>query len=456
MMTVIDVNIFEERAPLGSHPVICYALGVLVVLLLVSLGWAADEGVPSPDASDTTAPPLGAPAPDPAAAPAPAPAPPVAPKPYRWSVLPNVSYDTDDKFGLGARAQFDVLEPGFTPFRSSFVVHLFATTNGYHHHRFRFDLVGLGAEHRLRLTGHVAFRAWLNDGYWGLGNGTTRASAYAGPFEDGDPLAKFYHYSLIQPFSNLTLRADVSGPWLVYASAQVRYTLVRTYQGSLLEQERPFGMEGGSAVQLGGGVLFDTREPEVSPTGGLLLELGARGVLQAQGAPFGGPFGSVRGYLSVGSRLVYASRLMGEYLYGEVPFYEMVQWGGFVPIGGFGGADTLRGDSFGRWRGPGKVVLDNELRVDVIRHELFHEDLRWQVVPLADVGFVFGAGADASAPPPENPLHASAGLGVRAIWATTLVGRADFAVGEDRVVDGAGREASARSYGFYLAFDHMF
>jgi len=371
-------------------------------------------------------------------------------------VLPNVSYDTDDKFGLGARAQLDVLRDGVTPYKSSFVVHLFTTTNGYHHHRFRFDLVGLGKEHRLRLTGHFAFRAWLNDGYWGVGNGTVRDDAYAGPFEDGDLAAKYYHYSLIQPFSNLTLRADVGGPWVAYGSVQARYTWVRAYEGSLLEAEQPFGMDGGAALQVTGGMLYDTREPEVTPDGGVLLEAGARGILQTQGAPFGGPFVSARGYLSLGPRVVFASRVMGEYLAGEVPFYEMVHWGGFVPIDGFGGADTLRGDSFGRWRGPGKVVLDNELRIDVVTHRLAKEDLRWQLVPLADVGAVFGAGPDASAPAPANPFHPTAGLGVRAIWATTLVGRADFAVGEDRALRADGQVESARSYGFYLAFDHMF
>jgi hypothetical protein len=134
----------------------------------------------------------------------------------------------------------------------------------------------------------------------------------------------------------------------------------------------------------------------------------------------------------------------------------MVHWGGFVPIAGFGGADTLRGIQFGRWRAPGKMVLDTEWRVDVLRHRLLKEPMRWQLVPLADVGAVFGAGEAADAPAPANPLHPTAGLGVRAIWATTLVGRADVAIGEDKVRDARGNVRSAPNLGFYLAFDHTF
>lgn len=386
----------------------------------------------------------------------PAPAVP-ADRDLKWSALPNVSYDSDDKFGLGARAQFDVLRPGYAPYRASYVVHLFATTNGYHHHRFRFDLVGIGPHDNLRLTGHLAFRAWLNDGYWGIGNGTMRqAELESEALPEDDPLQKYYRYRLVQPFSNLTLRDALGGPWVAYGSVQARYTSVHTYEGSLLEAEAPFGMEGGPAVQLSGGVLYDTREPEVTPARGMLLELGARGVVGAHGQRFGGPFASARGYVTLAPHLTYAARWMTEYLAGEVPFYEMVHWGGFVPIPGFGGAETLRGIPFGRWRAPGKMVLDTELRMDVGTMRAAGEDLRWQLVPLADVGVVFGAGEDASAPPPANPLHPTAGLGVRAIWATTLVGRADIAVGEDHLIDAAGELRSVPDLGFYLAFDHTF
>lgn len=375
---------------------------------------------------------------------------------WRWSALPNISYDTDDGFGLGARGQFDHRVPGYDPYRSSFVVHVFASTTGYQHHRFRLDLVGLGREHTLRLTGHFAYRAWLNDGYWGIGNGTVRDTLYEGPYDPLEPAKKHYHYTLIQPFSHLTLRANLGGPWVGYAALEGRYSAVRTYAGSLLEAQHPYGVDGGPAVQASGGMLYDTRAPEVTPTHGVLLEGGARVVEGFDGAPFGGPFLSARAYTTLFPGAVFATRWMGEYLAGDVPFYEMVHWGGFVPIAGFGGADTLRGIPFGRWRAPGKTVLNTELRLDTVRHPLLGEEMRWQILPLADVGAVFGAGEDATEPSPAMPLHPTVGLGLRGIWATTLVGRADFAFGWDRVREPDGFIHSTRDIGFYLAFDHTF
>lgn len=372
----------------------------------------------------------------------------------RWSAIPVASYDSDDGFGAGARAQVDLLRPGYEPFRASYVVHLFTTTRGYHHHRFRFDLVGLGADRELRLTGHFAFRAWLNDGYWGVGNGTVRDPALESDDPD-DPARRYYRYRLIQPFSHLTLRWELSGPLLLYGATEVRWSSVEAGPGSLLAADPPPGVDGGLAVQAGGGALWDTRVPEVSPDRGVLLEVSGRGVAQADGTVFGGPFASARGWVSLGEPVVLGGRLMAEYLVGEVPFYEMVHWGGFVPIAGFGGADTLRGVPFGRWRAPGKVVANAELRVDLFETPLAGEPFRGQVVPFVDAGAVFGAGDDADAPPPANPVHPAAGVGLRGIWGETTVGRLDVGVGEDRVARGT-MVVSRPTYGFYLVFDHLF
>jgi hypothetical protein len=364
-----------------------------------------------------------------------------------WLVLPNVSYDSDDKLGFGVRGEVDVQEKGVEPYRSAFVVHAFATTNGYHHHRMRFDLVGLGPKERMRLTGHFALRAWLNDGYWGIGNGTVREVAYADLPED-DPDRKHYRYSLIQPFGQVALRHAIAGPLVAYGSINVRYSVIEAAPGSLLDEEQPLGIDGGLGVQLIAGASWDTREPEVTPTRGWLLEASGRIVTGAY--TFGGPFVSARTWLSLGNRVVLGQRVMGEWLVGDVPFYEMVHWGGMVPIAGMGGADTVRGVAFGRWRAPAKAVSNTELRLDVLRMRALKQELRWQLVPFVDVGTVWGA-IDPSAPAPAFPLHPAAGGGIRAIWGETIVGRADAAVSPDWTNAG-----DALEWGVYLVFDHMF
>ena len=400
---------------------------------------------------------------------------PAAPAAPTRSLFPVAGIDSDDGFGFGARGQLDYpsTRPE-DPYRSSFVVHLFMTTHGYHHDRFKFDLVGLGPHGNLRLMGHFAFRAWLNDGYWGLGNGTVHDRTYDA-LDAEDPLHKFYKYQLIQPFAHLTLRDEVTrlgpGALSVYGSWEGRYSIIHAYPGSLLEAQQPYGVDGGVAVQLAAGALWDTRTPEITPDHGALVEASARviGMLTPEGAgpwtpsTFGGPMLSVRGYVPlVHDRLTYAGRVMAEWLLGPVPFYEMVHWGGFEPIAGVGGSDTLRGDSFGRWHGPGKAVLQNELRLDVLHHKFLHRDLRWQLVPFADAGAVWGVDLEDPAligaetlTPPGIPVHPTAGLGVRAIWATTLVGRFDVAVGQD-VVPTASGLGYGPSLGFYLAVDHTY
>ncbi len=369
----------------------------------------------------------------------------------RWSAIPNASYDSDDGFGLGARGQVDWLNTDYAPYRASAVVHLFVTTNGYHHHRLKFDLVGLGSAHRGRLYGHFAYRAWLNDGYWGIGNTTTLDPRALEDLERDDPERHYNRYRLIQPFGHITWRREVGGPWAFYAGTEARYSVVGVYPGSLLEAESPLGVEGGAAVQAGGGLLFDTREPEISPGRGVYLEVSGRAVGMVDTA-FGGPMVVARGWVQPAAPVVLAGRVMAEYLFGEVPFYEMVHWGGFVPTAGFGGADTIRGVPYGRWRGPGKAVANGEVRIDVLRHQLAGEELRWQLVPYGDVGFVFGAGAES----PSPVFHPAVGLGVRPIWGETLVGRLDVGVGWDRVVSSDGATTRHLSWGFYLVFDHLF
>lgn len=383
-----------------------------------------------------------------------------------WSLFPVAGVDSDDGVGFGVRGQLDMLKPGTDPYKSSFVIHLFTTTQGYHHHRFKFDLVDLGPAGNLRLTGHFAFRAWLNDGYWGLGNGSVHDPSYDDLGKD-DPLRKYYHYQLIQPFAHVTLRDDVTalgpGSLLVYGSWEGRYSIINPYPGSLLEHEQPYGVAGGPAMQLTAGVLWDSRSPEITPDKGALVEVSGRALGMLDGdtwdpSAFGGPMVSLRGYVPVVPRLTWASRIMGEWLLGRVPFYEMVQWGGFVPIAGVGGSDTLRGASFGRWHGPGKAVLQDELRIDVLEHRFLKKSVRWQLAPFADVATVWGLAQEdpallgaATVVAPRVPLHPAGGLGVRGIWGETLVGRFDVGLGQDIVPGGYGR-----SLGFYLAFDHAY
>lgn len=368
-----------------------------------------------------------------------------------WVAVPAFGYDVDDGFGFGARGEIDWYEPGYDPYAFALVAHAYASTNGFHHHRVRFDAPGLGPAHTLRLTGHFAYRQWLNDGYWGMGNDTVLDRAAYDAVPD-DPLYKRYRYTLIQPFGRLTLRGELGGPWAWFAFLAGRWSLIETYAGSVAEEERPLGMEGGWGVQPGLGLLYDTREPELTPDAGVLLELSVRGMPRLPGAEaeWFAAFASARGFVSLGPKVVFGARVMGEAMWGDVPFYDLNTWGGLVPTMGVGGSDSVRGVSFGRWRDDQKVAVNTELRIDVGSHLAFKREVRWQLVPFADAVTVWGETGLG-----DWPVHPGVGLGVHPIVEDTFVGRLDVAVGLDRVREADGSLTPVPNLGVYVVFDHM-
>ncbi len=368
-------------------------------------------------------------------------------------VVPTFSYDSDDLFGYGARGEIARVSEGYAPYKWSLMAQYSATTGGFAFHRIRFDRTGLGEEHRWRLTVRLAWRQWGRDGYWGIGDDTLRLPPSA--FPDARTAADFYRYGLFQPQAYLTARwaLQAGSPWMVYGALNPKDSRVVVIPGSLLDEERPYGTEGGRTITTQGGVLYDSRAPEIAPRDGLLAEAtaGWSPTLSGEAGGYGGPHLSLSAYQSLGGRLVLASRLMGEALFGTVPFYEMVSWLGFEPVVGFGGAMTLRGVPYGRWRGPHKAVLNNELRWSVLEHPfVFGRPLGWELAPFIDLGQTWGAAYEPALP------HAAAGLGLRLIFDRTFVGRVDAGYGLDAVQAPDGGAEAAPSFGFYVAFDHPY
>jgi hypothetical protein len=375
-----------------------------------------------------------------------------------WYVIPNVAYDSDDGLGFGVRGELALHERGYEPYRAAFVLHAFASLRNYHHHRFRFDRVGLGSARRLRLTVHAAYRQWGNDGYWGIGNGTTREREFVGDFESDDPRRQRYRYTLIQPFVHATLRAEMGGGVALFVSLNGKWSVVSARSISLLEEQQPYGMEGGLTLLFSAGLIYDTRQPEVEPRRGLLAEVSGQWAAPLPWGPgnFGGAFFSLRAYHSLASWLVLAWRVMAEMLGGDVPFYEMVHWRGSAPIAGFGGFETLRGVSFGRWRAPSKALANVELRFRLGEHNLFRRPLTWQLGLFGDAGVVWAAGDDALEEELDFPLHVAGGLGLRLIFDRSFVGRLDVGFSNDPVREPTGEVSSAFQYGIYVVFDQAF
>jgi hypothetical protein len=376
--------------------------------------------------------------------------------------MPIGSFDTDDGLGFGGRAEINWREEGVEPYRAALMVQSFVSSKGYQNHELRFDRLQLGRQGLDRLLVYGAWRQWLNDGYWGVGNSAARERDYVGEFEAEDPRRKRYRYTLKQPFVHATLQHDMApgSLWSVYGAVNPKYSIIETYEGSLLAEQRPYGMAGGLAIQLMAGLIHDTRQPEIAPRSGHLLELGGRlsPALSGEAGGFGGLLGSARGYRSLGPRVVLAGRLMAEWLWGTVPFYEQVHWSGLRPVEGVGGADTVRGMSFGRFRAPGKAVANAELRIRTLEWRLLKRPFDIELAPFTDVAAVFGAAEDATANRAQGglPVHPAAGLGVRAVFDRSFVGRLDVGYALDPVLEADGTLVEEPTLGMYMAFDHAF
>ena len=111
-------------------------------------------------------------------------------------------------------------------------------------------------------------------------------------------------------------------------------------------------------------LLYDTRDNEYNPHGGVLLELG----LQAGSG--GGDYTRVyftgRGYHALTPRLLVAARVLGSRMGGDPALNSML----FVPLwekplSMYGGTDTNRGIDRGRFAGPHALFSNLEVRYDL-------------------------------------------------------------------------------------------
>ena len=382
---------------------------------------------------------------------------PTVEKKFTGYALPSFAWDTDDGLGFGGSGEVAWLEEGYAPYRLSIMAAAYATTNGYHHHRIVIDRVGLGPKRRTRLLFYVAWRQWLNEGYWGIGPGTVQERGFLGQHERDDPDRRRYRHQLYQPFFQLTVRHKLNAARTleVFGSISPRWSFVGLYPGSLLEEQQPFGVAGGPSLTVGVGLLHDTRKPEIAPRQGHILDVSARGTpdLGGEAGGYGGPLVSFSGFVPLGSRVVFATRVLGEWLFGTVPFYEMIQWGGAQPVSGLGGFQTVRGLRYGRIRGPGKAVANVELRTRVATVTLFSRSLTFEAAPYVDVGAVWGSDDRG---PAQVPAYPAAGFGGRVIFDKTFVGRLDTGFGYDPILEADGSITPSATWGFYLAFDHPF
>lgn len=429
------------------------------------------------------------------------------PNRLEWGVLPAVSYDIDLGFGFGALVTLAKFKPGYAPYRWRLEILGNATVKNtpgvgptfpFHEDYIKADFPGLW-KGRLRINAQARFRKFSNQGWYGLGNGSLNEK----PWEQFDPeteqseyreARKYYQYDRIYPYLEFNNRIIVwdkprSGPPFAVSSRKIGmipahkrrlevlvgasylYNAFRAYPGSKFaedlatrETDTPDGdtlrakMQGvtnHSVLSFNLGLLYDTRDHEYVTTHGSFTELSVRlspGVDQK--LAFAQLFiGSAHFQPIAGEWLVLATRVAFDWLFGNVPFYELANFGVLVQRDGPGGSWSVRGVPRQRYFGKQKAIANLELRSMFWRFNIKHQRFGLGALAFVDAGRVWTdyetvklAGLDVDATYDRLfGLKVGVGGGLRITWGETLVIRADPAW-----------SPTDDSFGFYVDIGQMF
>jgi hypothetical protein len=148
-----------------------------------------------------------------------------------------------------------------------------------------------------------------------------------------------------------------------------------------------------------------------------------------------------RRYVAIHPRLIWAQRVLAEFMTGSPPFYEMSVIGNsFMRHEGVGGAKTLRGQPRLLYVGPHKMIFNLELRWRVMDMNILRQELTYYLHAFTDFGRVWMNNEHFAL----TQLHFAEGLGVHVQWKKEFVAVVD--VGRSRHKDMA----------IYLTFGNLF
>ena len=300
---------------------------------------------------------------------------------------------------------------------------------------------------RVRIQTRVAFTKENFIRYFGLGN------AVRAPPNDNAP---FYIYGRTHPILEGYVRVALVSSLYVIEGATFTGNWLDVPANSLLAQDmangspevrKLLGSDQNHAVVLAQqSVGWDTRDNEVIPRTGTWEQVDLR-LSPSVGSLFPYGYGEVlavaRGYVPIGSRVVLAGRALGDFLFGDPPFYQLAEYEDTYAIGGTAG---IRGVPAQRYYGKIKLIGNVEVRTDIARFEWLHKPWGLDLVAFFDAGRLW---ADWSSQPQLDGtglgLKYGTGLGIRMIQGTALVVRGDVAWSPD-----------AEPIGGYFAAGEMF
>ncbi len=296
---------------------------------------------------------------------------------YEPAGFPLIGGDSDIGFEFGGVGTLSYFSDGVKPYRWNMDLLLSAsvkagpsgpelTQQGYLWQIDVPEVLGPG----VRINPEVSYTHTINYGYFGLGNASS-----GGPAPATNPNPGRYHEwieSIAQVRSSA--RVNLVGPLAALFAAQYLYVDPTAYPGSVLATDaattKPdgspliYGTTALSLPSLAGGLLYDSRDNEIFPHSGMLHEVGVRleeGFPLNANARYAELGAILRGYVPLGP-FVAAARLVANFQFGNVPFYDLFQAGPFDQKEMPGGSAGIRGVPVGRYLGPIKILGNIELR----------------------------------------------------------------------------------------------
>jgi len=382
--------------------------------------------------------------------------------PYRLEIapLPELSYDSDLGLGFGVMLDATKYHPDFAPYRANLNAQAFLVVGpnpdggvriAFQNHWVRLDLPGLLRD-RLRLRARVGLRHEVNARYYGIGNASVNLRPWTSVDRDADPegwaaARRRYDHQQLKPYLQVEALFHVAGALQGYTALIAWWNWVTLIEDSKLSDDLAgaagedvtallVGARRHGALQVAGGLVYDTRDDEAHPTRGMLHELTVRGgpTFEVPGG-YGGLHLETRFFAPLlDDWLVVAARLMADALFGDPPFPELARYGGQRPDHGPGGAVSVRGVPLQRYHGKIKVIGNLELRSKLIRFNLLKRPFALGLQAFFDAGRVWTEWR-------PNPvldgaaigLKLGLGGGLRLYWGGNFVVRGDVGWSPDGV-----------------------
>ncbi len=322
----------------------------------------------------------------------------------RWGgvLIPLIGATTVDGFGFGLGG-----EVFRRPAGKRFGYDLKLTPSLYVNTRFDYtnDFLRIEWGRGTRWLATVGYQQWANLSYAGIGGADVLLDR--GEREIGSDLITPYAFAgALKPVGR------EGGPWRLFTQLYLRLGIARAADGTLLADDRPFGLEDGVYGDVSIGVQARQVDRWPMPFEGQILEasLRAGGTVTPEGfAPLAGIMVEGRAWQPLaGPALVLGTRLLVDKTVGRRPFFEQDRVGGRWRDE-IGSEQALPGYGRTRTRGDGVVAAMVELRPRLGAIEKGWFELAFYLSGYAEMGWLF----DRWTPGPPLP---SVGGGPVLLW----------------------------------------